>query len=82
MLYWNLLFGLAGGLARGFVGILKAYQKKEKLNWQYFLITIFASSVIGAVASIFVNGDYRLSIIAGYAGMDILENVYKIGLKR
>ncbi len=82
MLYMNLLFGALGGLGRGCVGVLKAYRRKEKLSWKYFFITVFSSAVVGAVAGILLGNGYWLSVFMGYAGMDILENSYKIYNKK
>jgi hypothetical protein len=82
MLYLNLVFGALGGLGRACVGVLKAYRRKEKLSWKYFFITLFSSAVVGAVAALLVTDDYRFAVLVGYAGMDILENVYKIYNKK
>ena len=82
MLYLNLVFGALGGLARGGVGVLKAYRRKEKLSWKYFFITMFSSAVVGCVAALLITQDYRLSVLVGYAGMDVLESVYKIYNKK
>ena len=43
---------------------------------------MFSSAVVGAVAGILFDSDPKISLIAGYAGMDLLENVYKIVLKK
>tara|TARA_Y100000310_G_C20593552_1_gene769345 strand:- start:198 stop:449 length:252 start_codon:yes stop_codon:yes gene_type:complete len=82
MLYLSLVFGALGGLARGCVGILKAYRKKEKLSWKYFFITVFSSAVVGCVAALLVTQDYRFAVLVGYAGMDVLESGYKIYNKK
>jgi hypothetical protein len=35
------------------------------------------AAIIGIFVGIVFNFDYRLSLLAGYAGTDILEGVYK-----
>ncbi len=34
--------------------------------------------LVGIFAGIIFSFDYRISLLAGYAGTDILENAYKI----
>jgi len=43
----------------------------------YWLITAFVAMIIGMFLGLIFNFDYRLSLLAGYAGTDILESVYK-----
>lgn len=76
VLYPAILGGL-GGLTRGVVGLLKALSLRRKILWGYYLITVLVASIIGAFVGIVFNVDYRLSLLAGYAGTDILEGIYK-----
>jgi fluoride ion exporter CrcB/FEX len=76
VLYPALLGGL-GGLTRGVVGLLKALSLRRKILWGYYAITVLVALVIGAFTGIIFNFDYRLSLLAGYAGTDILEGIYK-----
>ena len=71
------ILGGIGGLARGFVGLLKALSLKRKILWSYYAITVVTAVVIGIFVGIIFNFDYRLSLLAGYAGTDILEGIYK-----
>ncbi len=71
------LLGGVGGLTRGFVGLLKALSLNRKILWNYYIITIFIAIVIGIFIGIIFDFDYRLSLLAGYAGTDILEGIYK-----
>lgn len=71
------LLGGVGGLTRGFVGLLKALSLKRRLIWQYWGITVFISIIIGVFTGIIFNFDPRLSLLAGYAGTDIIEGIYK-----
>jgi fluoride ion exporter CrcB/FEX len=79
---WNLivlpaLLGGIGGLTRGFIGLLKALSLRRKILWGYYLITVMVALVIGIFTGLIFNFDYRLSLLAGYAGTDILEGIYK-----
>ena len=69
--------GALGGLTRGGVGLLKAFSLRRKILWNYYAITIVVAAVIGAFVGMIFNFDYRLSLLAGYAGTDILEGIYK-----
>ena len=69
--------GGIGGLTRGFIGLLKALSLRRRILWNYYFITILVSLVIGIFTGIIFNFDYRLSLLSGYAGLDILEGIYK-----
>ncbi len=69
--------GGVGGLTRGFIGLLKALSLRRRILWGYYVITVLVAVVIGIFVGIIFNFDYRLSLLAGYAGTDILEGIYK-----
>lgn len=71
------LLGGIGGLTRGFIGLLKALSLKRRIIWGYYAITVIIALIIGIFTGIVFNFDYRLSLLAGYAGTDILEGIYK-----
>lgn len=71
------ILGGVGGLTRGFIGLLKALSLKRRIIWGYYAITVVIALVIGIFTGIIFNFDYRLSLLAGYAGTDILEGIYK-----
>ena len=71
------LLGGLGGLTRGILGLFKAMSKGKKINWAYWGITICIAIVIGVFTGIIFSFDPRLALLAGYAGTDILEGVYK-----
>ena len=71
------LLGGIGGLTRGFVGLLKALSLKRRILWGYYAITVMIAVVIGIFIGIVFDFDPRLSLLAGYAGTDILEGIYK-----
>jgi hypothetical protein len=71
------LLGGVGGLTRGLVGLMKALSLRRKILWGYYGITVLVALVLGAFTGIIFSFDYRLSLLAGYAGTDILEAIYK-----
>lgn len=71
------LLGGVGGLTRGVVGLLKALSLRRRIIWTYYAITVAVALVIGIFIGIIFDFDYRLSLLAGYAGTDILEGIYK-----
>lgn len=71
------LLGGIGGLTRGVVGLLKALSLRRRIIWTYYFITVMVALIIGVFTGIIFNFDSRLSLLAGYAGTDILEGIYK-----
>lgn len=87
--------GFIGGVIRGIVGIIKyaLSYKDVKFNWFYFGGITFISGLIG-LASAWIISDLGLTfegiagvspaiaLIAGYAGGDFLENIFKVLMKK
>ena len=71
------LLGGIGGLTRGVVGLLKALSLRRRIIWAYYTITVLVAVIIGVFVGIIFDFDPRLSLLAGYAGTDILEGLYK-----
>ena len=71
------LLGGIGGLTRGVVGLLKALSLRRKILWNYYAITVVVAIIIGTFIGIIFDFDPRISLLAGYAGTDILEGLYK-----
>jgi fluoride ion exporter CrcB/FEX len=69
--------GAVGGITRGVVGLLKALSLRRRILWGYYCITVLVAMIIGIFTGIIFNFDPRLSLLAGYAGTDILEGIYK-----
>lgn len=69
--------GGVGGLTRGIIGLLKALSLRRRIIWGYYAITLVVAVVIGIFVGLIFNFDWRLSLLAGYAGTDILEGIYK-----
>ena len=72
-----LLLGGLGGLTRGVIGLMKAMSLRRKILWGYYVLTVIVAAIIGAFTGLIFNFDYRLSLLSGYAGTDILEGIYK-----
>jgi fluoride ion exporter CrcB/FEX len=72
--------GLFGGIIRSVVGLLKhkVFTGKEKFQTKKFLFTIITSSLIGVFCALLMVGDYRLILLAGYAGTDLIQGLYKV----
>lgn len=84
---WAIQFlsGGMGGLVRGLVGITKSQTldpEKFKFQWKYFAITIVVSMIVGQFAGVVFNSDWRASLLAGYAGSDFIESMYKLSLAK
>lgn len=81
MATFQFLAGGMGGLVRAIVGITKSKEfnpETFKFQWKYFAITIVVSVIVGQMAGLIFNGDWRASLLAGYAGSDFLESLYKL----
>lgn len=90
-----LLAGFAGGVIRGLVGFTKHQYsyKNVGFKWGYFVIMTLISGIIGLAAGWLARGYVAseqltaevsafFTFIAGYAGGDFIENVYKIVAKK
>ncbi len=89
-----LVAGFIGGLLRGGVGLAKymTSYKDVEIRPYYFLGTVLLAGIIGYVSAfvaqdisqIFLEIDalpISFALIAGYAGGDFIENIFKIGMK-
>ncbi len=78
---FQFLAGGMGGLVRGIVGVTKAQTFNPdtfKFQWKYFAVTIIVSMIVGQMAGLIANADWRMSLLAGYSGSDFLESLYKL----
>ena len=53
-------------------------KKEESINYQWFFLNISVAAVIGLLAATMMGGDFRIALLAGYAGSDLLEGLFKI----
>ena len=74
------LIGVLGGLVRALYGFMKAVNKGQEINLTYFFSTLFVAGIIGGVLGTIFNTDYRITALAGYAGTDVLDNIFKASL--
>lgn len=89
-----LIAGFIGGIIRGGVGLVKyiTSYKDVEIRPFYFLGSVLLTGIVGYVAAwiakdvahIFLEIDsapISFALIAGYAGGDLIENLFKIGIK-
>lgn len=74
-----IIAGFVGGVARGLSSFLKNLKKdsKMKFNYPYFFTTVFFSGILGGIAGALAENGWKTAFLAGYAGIDFLENMYK-----
>lgn len=74
-----LIAGFVGGIARGLSSFLKKRKKdsKTRFDYPYFFSTVFISGILGGIAGALAEGNWKTAFLAGYAGIDFLENIYK-----
>jgi len=78
-----ILGGLVGGGLRGVMGIAKKLvtKKEEKINYGWLSVTILIAMGIGVIAAGFMGGGFEVALLAGYAGSDLLEGLFKLKFK-
>ncbi|MBI4139762.1 hypothetical protein HY483_02250 [Candidatus Woesearchaeota archaeon] len=76
-------FGFLGGFTRAVIGLLKLYtpKKRGEVKPLYMLISLLGSGIIGIFAALVISTSFPLAILAGYAGTDFIENIYKLRIK-
>lgn len=75
------LAGASGGFVRALVGITKSQTFNPttfQFSWRIFGFTILVSMLTGLMSGLVINADWRMSLLAGYAGSDLLEGLYKL----
>ncbi|HIH10720.1 TPA: hypothetical protein HA241_00855 [Candidatus Woesearchaeota archaeon] len=79
-----ILSGFLGGIIRGLVGFVKnkTIDKADHFKPTYFVVTILISGIVGGAAGVLADTEWQISFLAGYAGTDFIENLYKIKLLR
>lgn len=78
--------GFLGGLIRAFIGLLKwqtraPTQKRMKFSSHYLIAIILLAGLLGTVAGLYVVNDPRFTVLAGYAGTDFIDGIYKAKFK-
>lgn len=79
-----ILAGFLGGIIRGLVGFVKnkTLEKANHFKPSYFVFTILISGIVGMAAGALADTEWQVSFLAGYAGTDFIENLYKIKFLR
>ena len=79
------LAGFLGGVIRGLVGITKYMRavpaKKRRIRTEWIAVSLAASGGMGLLAGVFIADDIKFALLAGYAGTDFIENLFKIKMK-
>jgi hypothetical protein len=75
--------GLVGGALRGVMGIAKSLvtKKESSINYGWFFVSIAVAMAIGVIAATFMGGGFEVALLAGYAGSDLLEGLFKLKFK-
>ena len=78
-----ILGGLVGGALRGVMGIAKTLvtKKEDKINYDWLFVSIVLAMAIGVIAATFMGGGFEMALLAGYAGSDLLEGLFKLKFK-
>ena len=56
--------------------------KKKIIRKDYLAVTLMSSGGLGLMVGVFIADDIRFALLAGYAGADFIENLYKIRMKK
>ena len=77
--------GFLGGVIRGLVGITKYVNatpsKKRKVRREWIVLSLLSSGGMGLLAGVFIANDVKFALVAGYAGTDFIESMFKIKMK-
>ena len=75
-----ILGGLIGGALRGIIGIAKSLilKRDEEINYGWFFVSVAVAMAIGVIAAEFMGGDWKIALLSGYAGSDLLESLVKL----
>ena len=78
--------GFIGGLIRGLMVISKEIRssptRRKKLRPEYIIVTLLANGGLGLMVGAFISEDVRFALLAGYAGSDFIESLFKIKMKK
>lgn len=77
--------GFIGGIIRALVGLSKYISatpsKKRKYKTDWLVVSLLSSGGLGLLAGVFIADDVRFALLAGYAGTDFVEGIFKIKMK-
>lgn len=49
-----------------------------QFRWKYLGFSLGVAALVGIMAGLIVDGDWRMSLFAGYTGTDFLESLYRL----
>jgi len=79
------LAGFLGGMIRGIVGITKYINstptRRRKVRKDWVVLSLASSGGMGLLAGCLVADDIKFALVAGYAGTDFIESLFKIKMK-
>lgn len=85
-MFWIFTAGFLGGIIRGLVGISKEIRsspsRKKKIRKDYLAVTLLSAGGIGLMVGVFISDDVRFALLAGYAGADFIESLFKIKMRK
>ena len=76
-IFSSALWGLLGALARVLISLGEAKQLRRAISMRGFALYAFVILVTGAFVGIVFNFGKAGSFIGGYAGLDLMEALYK-----
>ena len=78
---YAVLLGMVGGLVRGLIGAYKhVVRDKEPFQLPKLLFSILLAILVGSIAGVLTEGDWRVALLAGFTGSDVLESLAKTRL--
>ena len=84
-LLYIFLAGFLGGIIRGLMGITKYINatpsKRRKVRKDWVVLSLLSSGGMGLMAGVFIADDIKFALVAGYAGTDFIESLFKIKMK-
>ena len=84
-MYEIFVAGFLGGVIRALVGlskyITKTPSKKRKFRKDWLVVSLLSSGGLGLIVGVFIADDVRFALLAGYAGTDFIESLFKIKMK-
>lgn len=79
------LAGFLGGIIRGIIGVSKYINatpsKRRKVRKDWVILSLLSSGGMGLIVGVFIADDIKFALVAGYAGTDFIESVFKIKMK-
>lgn len=84
-LLYIFLAGFLGGIIRGLMGITKYINatptKRRKVQKDWVVLSLLSSGGMGLMVGVFIAEDIKFALVAGYAGTDFIESLFKIKMK-